>query len=49
MRSDRAGLGVGAAAGFAAVVVGISFLAKYHHLRVRINAGRLRFSTTETL
>src|SRR5665213_2771810 len=40
----RWALGVGAAGGFAAAIVGIHYLAKYHHLRVRIDAGRLRFS-----
>jgi MFS family permease len=38
----RRALGVGAASGFAAAIVGIRYLAKYHHLRVRIDAGRLR-------
>jgi MFS family permease len=44
--ADRFGprwaLGVGAAAGFAAAVVGVHYLAKYHHLRVRVDGGRLR-------
>jgi MFS family permease len=40
----RQALGVGAASGFAAAIVGIRYLAKYHHLRVRIAAGRLRVS-----
>lgn len=45
--ADRFGprwaLGVGAASGFAAVAVGIYYLTKYRHLRVRLVAGRLRF------
>jgi len=40
----RRALGVGAASGFAAAIVGIHYLAKHRHLRVRIAAGRLRFS-----
>ena len=40
----RWALGVGAAAGFAAAIVGIHYLAKYRHLRVRFDAGRLQFS-----
>jgi MFS family permease len=46
--ADRFGprwaLGVGAASGFAAAVVGIHYLTKYRHLRAHITAGRLRFS-----
>ena len=46
--ADRFGprwaLGVGAASGFAAAIVGIYYLRKYRHLRIRISAGRLRFS-----
>jgi len=46
--ADRFGprwaLGVGAASGFAAAIVGIYYLMKYRHLGVRIDAGRLRFS-----
>jgi MFS family permease len=46
--ADRFGprwaLGVGAAAGFAATLVGIYYLTKYRHLRVRIDAGRMRLS-----
>jgi MFS family permease len=45
--ADRFGprwsLGVGAASGFAAMAVGIYYLAKYRHLRVYLVAGRLRF------
>jgi MFS family permease len=37
----RWALGVGAAAGFAAALVGVHYLAKYRNLRVRIDAGRL--------
>jgi MFS family permease len=40
----RRALGVGAASGFAAAIVGIRYLAKYHHLRVRFDAGRVRIS-----
>jgi MFS family permease len=40
----RWALGVGAASGFAAAIVAIYYLAKHRHLRVRIGAGRLRFS-----
>ncbi len=40
----RWALGVGAASGFAAAIVGIHYLAKYCRLRVSIAAGRLRFS-----
>jgi MFS family permease len=40
----RWGLAVGAAAGFAAALVGIHYLVKYRHLRVRLHAGRPRFS-----
>lgn len=46
--ADRFGprwsLGVGAAAGFGALLVGILFLLKYRNLRVRIEAGRVRVS-----
>jgi MFS family permease len=40
----RWALGVAAAAGFAATIVGVRYLAKYRQLRVFIDAGRLRFS-----
>ena len=40
----RWALGVGAAAGFGAAMVGIYYLVKYRHLRVGFDAGRLRFS-----
>ncbi len=40
----RWALAVGAASGFAAALVGIFYLTKYHHLRVRIDAG-LRLTT----
>ncbi len=39
----RWALGVAAVAGFAAVVVGVRYLVTYRHLRIRIEAGRLRF------
>jgi MFS family permease len=46
--ADRFGprwaLGVGAAAGVAAALVGLHYFAKHRHLRARIDAGRLRFS-----
>jgi MFS family permease len=46
--ADRFGprwaLGVGAASGFAAAIVGVYYLAAYRHLRMRIHAGGLRFS-----
>jgi MFS family permease len=38
----RWGLGVGAAGGVAATIVGIHYLAKYRRLRVEVEAGRLR-------
>ncbi len=40
----RWALGVGAASGLGAVIVGIHYLTKYRHLRMRIEAGRFRFS-----
>ncbi len=40
----RWALGVGAAAGFTAAIVGIRYLRKHRRLRVRMDAGRLRFS-----
>jgi MFS family permease len=49
--ADRFGprwaLGIGAASGFAAAIVGIYYLAKYRHLRVSFDAGRLRFAMDE--
>ena len=46
--ADRFGprwaLGVGAASGIAAAIVGIHYLTKYRHLQLRIVAGRLRLS-----
>jgi MFS family permease len=46
--ADRFGprwaLGIGAASGLAAAVVGIRYLATYRHLRLRIEAGRPHFS-----
>lgn len=38
----RWALGVGAASGFAAAIVGAYYLTKYHHLRIGIDGGRLR-------
>ena len=43
----RWALGIGATAGFAAAIVGIRYLTKYRHLRVRIDGGRLRLSLDE--
>jgi MFS family permease len=40
----RWALGMGAASGFAAAVVGILYLVNYRHLRVRVDGGRLHFS-----
>ncbi|XWK49885.1 MFS transporter [Tunturiibacter empetritectus] len=49
--ADRFGprwaLGIGAASGFAAAIVGVYYLAKYRHLRVSFDAGRLRFTVDE--
>ncbi|MBB5345478.1 MFS family permease [Edaphobacter lichenicola] len=49
--ADRFGprwaLGIGDASGFAAAIVGVYYLAKYRHLRVSVNAGRLRFTMDE--
>jgi MFS family permease len=43
----RWALGVGAASGFAAAIVGIHYLRKYRHLRMHIHARRLHFSTDD--
>ncbi|RDS81732.1 MFS transporter [Dyella monticola] len=40
----RWSMSVGAAGGLAAALVGVRYLVKYHALRVRIDAGRVRFS-----
>jgi MFS family permease len=40
----RWALGVGATAGFAAAIVGLRYLWKYHHLRLHVDAGRLHVS-----
>jgi MFS family permease len=49
--ADRFGprwaLGLGAASGFAAALVGIRYLRTYRHLRMRISGGRLRFSADD--
>lgn len=49
--ADRFGprwaLGVGAASGFAAAVVGVLYLIKYRQLRVYVEGGRLRYSIDE--
>jgi MFS family permease len=46
--ADRFGprwaLGIGAASGFAAAIVGIHYLARHRRLRVRFEAGRPHFS-----
>ncbi|MDN7180749.1 MFS transporter [Caballeronia sp. SEWSISQ10-4 2] len=44
----RWALGVAAASGFAAAIVGIRYLAKYRQLRVFVDAGRLRFSVDDS-
>ncbi|WP_246731548.1 MFS transporter [Methylocapsa sp. S129] len=43
----RWALGIGAAGGFAAAIVAIQYLARYRGLRMRADAGRLRFSIDE--
>jgi MFS family permease len=43
----RWALGIGAASGFAAAMVGIYYLVKHRHLRVRMDAGRVRFTRIE--
>jgi MFS family permease len=43
----RWAIGVGAAAGIASALVGVHHLARYRNLRVRIDAGRLRFRLDE--
>lgn len=43
----RWALGVGASSGFAAAMVGLYYLKKYRHLRLRLDAGRLRVSFDE--
>jgi MFS family permease len=40
----RWSLGLGAASGFAAAIVGVCYLAKYRHLSVWLDGGRLHFS-----
>jgi MFS family permease len=40
----RWALGIGAASGFAAAIVGIYYLVKYRRLRVRIDSGRLHLT-----
>ena len=42
-------LGMGAASGFAAAVVGIRYLAKYRRLSLRLDGGRLRVSIDEEI
>jgi MFS family permease len=46
--ADRFGarwaLGIGAASGIAAAIVGILYLTKHCHLRLHVESGRLRFS-----
>ena len=43
----RWALGIGAASGFGAAMVGVGYLMKYRHLRVGIHEGRLRFTLIE--
>jgi MFS family permease len=43
----RWALGVGAASGFAAAIVGLRYLVKYRHLRVHLADGRLRCSVDD--
>ena len=43
----RWALGIGAASGFGAAVVGVCYLMKYRHLRVGFQDGRLRFTLIE--
>jgi MFS family permease len=43
----RWALGIGAASGFGAAMVGIYYLVKHRHLRVRMDAGRVRFTRIE--
>jgi MFS family permease len=51
--ADRFGprwaLGVGAAAGFAALIVGVQYLMRHRNLRVRVYAGRLKFSIDDAV
>jgi MFS family permease len=42
--SPRWALGVAAASGFAAVFVGIRYLVRYRHLRIRFGVGHVRFT-----
>jgi MFS family permease len=44
----RWALGIGAASGFAAAIVGLHYLARHRRLRVRVESGRLRFSLDAT-
>lgn len=44
----RWSLGVGAASGIAAAMVGIHYLMKYRNLRISIHAGRVRFSLDDS-
>jgi MFS family permease len=45
----RWALGIGAASGFAAAIVGIYYLVKHRHLRVHIDAGHLSFTLDDAL
>jgi len=51
--ADRFGarwaLGIGAASGIAAAIVGILYLTRHCHLRLGVESGRLRFSMDESL
>ncbi len=43
----RWALGIGAASGFGAAIVGVGYLMKYRRLRVGVQGGRLRFTLVE--
>jgi MFS family permease len=43
----RWSLGVGAAAGFIATLVGLFYLVKYQSLRIQMDSGRVRFTIDE--
>ncbi|MHB8252551.1 MAG: MFS transporter [Acidiferrobacter sp.] len=44
----RWALGIGAASGFGAALVGVYYLTKYRHLRIHIDAGRVSFSIDDS-
>ena len=43
----RSALCVGAASGFAAAIVAFTYLVRYRHLRIGLDAGRLRLSVDD--